>query len=330
MDLINSYNSNFKSYKDITINSFLQCTLSRGMIMNFDFANFIFNNHKKDFTFCMYVSYCQRLIMSNIINEELIIKYKPFCIWYPNLPNFNTLNNLYKFESMHDSLAIVCIIKDYKSLFAKLVLKNYMYVYDFCVLLNKQDFLPYFSQYIIKYPYNLIDIYFPFSGIYEPELKLYFPFIQTDFFDFCFSDYTASNFFDESTLFPGIFGYGYELNEVSFEIEYYNKFNLNYLFNSTEDLILYLIKNNEYFRYKVFDESYIRKALIKFPELKIELNKTIVKYHLNNLYKYEFNDQLYFISSYCGNILVYNDQNKKSNIKNKYVFQFDYDLFIKN
>nr|WOF72296.1 putative immunity function [Saccharomycopsis crataegensis] len=326
--LYNAYNglkSDYSSLNNLS-QSYLQCCFSRGILIDLDFAQFMYTKYKHLFTKPMYICYTQRLIMSNIINEKLILKYKPFCIWYRDLPNEVTLNKLMKFSFLHDSIAVVCLIKnDHLDLLNKLNLVNEMYIYDLSILLNRDNYF----NIIPIYPYELKNIHSYNKNINKPSMHRYFSIYQDDLTFYNSLDMMLSeNYFSDpdcpngSCNMTGVFGYGLEMNEFDFEICYINNkyFNLS----KNNDLYLKMLKSGDIIFRKCFNEFNIIDIFEISSEIDIILDSMIIKSHLYDLYESDFSNFLLDVSAFSGNYIAFKDQLNKANFKVDLVCQFDY------
>lgn len=109
---------NFKKHYNAELHTdFMSGCICNGIVKNLQFC---FDIKNSDITLPDFVNKViqSKLIMNDIIELEEISKYKPFCIWYPEVPSKDTCIELAnKFEFLNYSISIVSILMNWEDVY---------------------------------------------------------------------------------------------------------------------------------------------------------------------------------------------------------------------
>nr|CAD91888.1 hypothetical protein [Babjeviella inositovora] len=183
----------------------------KGIYYNFEFAKSIYNSKFLRYSTRVKKAICARFIMSDIIDEKLIYKYTPYCIWYPNIPSKDTCFKLFSLcpKKYKYQIGIISVLMQWTDVYSILNLDSESHIHNLCYLTNfkygfkdqEEKFFKiggYYSHIYAKslceradlvkidikhYLYFDLNEYFNFDSYgeyFEPELDDYNPFEMSE------------------------------------------------------------------------------------------------------------------------------------------------------
>lgn len=131
------YDNFIKYYSLSSHDKFLEACVCRGIAYDLTFCKNIISSNIS-FSNDVYKVIQSKLIMNNIIDLKCIEKYRPFCIWFPDIPSKETCIELInKFDFLNYSLASLFLLMDWKDLFMSLNINDDKFLYDLSLYIGR-------------------------------------------------------------------------------------------------------------------------------------------------------------------------------------------------